>query len=159
MHIEHVGQSVGVGVHGGAEAALAAADVYLARPGLAPLVQLLEGSGRTLAVIRRNLVFSLGYNAVAVTLAMMGLMHPLVAAILSLVSGDKDLLQLGHATLLRIHMPGEKGNPIAFEPAGRPARARRAKSSTASYRDKLRTGSARSRAGRVSGGTGYSCSP
>ncbi|MHC4937415.1 MAG: trypsin-like peptidase domain-containing protein [Planctomycetota bacterium] len=37
---------------------------------------------------------------------------------------DKDLLQLGHATLLRIHMPGEKGNPIALEPAGRPARAR-----------------------------------
>ena len=37
---------------------------------------------RTLGVIRRNLVFSLGYNAVAVTLAMIGLMHPLVAAIL-----------------------------------------------------------------------------
>ncbi len=74
--------SVGVGVHGGAEAALAAADVYLGDPGLAPLVRLLDGSQRTLGVIRRNLVFSLGYNAVAVTLAMLGLMHPLVAAIL-----------------------------------------------------------------------------
>jgi len=74
--------TVGVGVHGGAEAALAAADVYLGEPGLAPLVRLLDGSERTLGVIRRNLVFSLGYNAVAVTLAMMGLMHPLVAAIL-----------------------------------------------------------------------------
>jgi len=74
--------TVGVGVHGGAEAALAAADVYLGRPGLEPLVRLLDGSSRTLGVIRRNLVFSLGYNAVAVTLAMLGLMHPLVAAIL-----------------------------------------------------------------------------
>jgi len=74
--------TVGVGVHGGAEAALAAADVYLGEPGLAPLVRLLDGSERTLGVIRRNLVFSLGYNAVAVTLAMLGLMHPLVAAIL-----------------------------------------------------------------------------
>ncbi len=74
--------TVGVGVHGGAEAALAAADVYLATPGLSPVVELLEGSRRTLGVIRRNLVFSLGYNLVAVSLAMAGLMHPLVAAIL-----------------------------------------------------------------------------
>ena len=74
--------TVGVGVHGGAEAALAAADVYLGTPGLEPLVRLLEGSRRTLRVIRRNLIFSLSYNAVAVTMAMLGLMHPLVAAIL-----------------------------------------------------------------------------
>ena len=74
--------TVGIGVHGGAEAALAAADVYLSRPGLSPVVELLEGSRRTLSVIRRNLVFSLGYNVVAVSLAMAGLMHPLVAAIL-----------------------------------------------------------------------------
>jgi cation transport ATPase len=33
-------------------------------------------------VIRRNLVFSLAYNAVAVTLAMLGLMNPLAAAVL-----------------------------------------------------------------------------
>ncbi len=74
--------TVGIGVHGGAEAALAAADVFLARPGLLPVVELLEGSRRTLAVIRRNLIFSLLYNLVAVSLAMTGLMHPLLAAIL-----------------------------------------------------------------------------
>ncbi|MEE4270496.1 MAG: heavy metal translocating P-type ATPase [Thermoanaerobaculales bacterium] len=74
--------TVGIAVHGGAEAAMAAADVYFGEPGLDPLVRLLDGSVRTMAVIRRNLVFSLAYNAVAVTLAMLGLMHPLVAAIL-----------------------------------------------------------------------------
>ena len=74
--------TVGIGVHGGAEAALAAADVYLGAPGLEPLVRLLDGADRTLGVIRRNLVFSLAYNAVAVTLAIAGFMHPLVAAIL-----------------------------------------------------------------------------
>ena len=68
--------TVGVGVHGGAEAALAAADVFLARPGLAPVVELLEGSRRTLGVIRRNLVFSLAYNIVAVAFAMAGQMQP-----------------------------------------------------------------------------------
>ncbi len=74
--------TVGIGVHGGAEAALTAADVFLARPGLSPVVELLEGSRRTLAVIRRNLIFSLLYNLVAVSLAMAGLMHPLLAAVL-----------------------------------------------------------------------------
>jgi len=74
--------TVGIGVHGGAEAALAAADVYLARPGLEPVVELLHGARRTLGVIRRNLVFSLAYNVVAVSFAITGHMSPLLAAIL-----------------------------------------------------------------------------
>ena len=68
--------TVGIGVHGGAEAALAAADVYLGRPGLEPVVDLLRGSRRTLGVIRRNLVFSLTYNVVAVSFAITGHMSP-----------------------------------------------------------------------------------
>ena len=74
--------TVGIGVHGGAEATLAAADVYLGRPGLEPVVDLLRGSRRTLGVIRRNLVFSLTYNVVAVSFAITGHMSPLLAAIL-----------------------------------------------------------------------------
>ena len=74
--------TVGIGVHGGAEATLAAADVYLGRPGLEPVVDLLHGSRRTLGVIRRNLVFSLTYNVVAVSFAITGHMSPLLAAIL-----------------------------------------------------------------------------
>src|SRR5690606_33286894 len=46
---------VGIGVHGGAEASLATADVYLNSPGLTPLVRLVEGSERTMRVIRRNM--------------------------------------------------------------------------------------------------------
>jgi Cu2+-exporting ATPase len=74
--------TVGIGVHGGAEAVLAAADVYLGRPGLAPVVELLEGSRRTLGVIRRNMIFSLAYNVVAVSFAITGHMSPILAAIL-----------------------------------------------------------------------------
>jgi Cu2+-exporting ATPase len=74
--------TVGIGVHGGAEATLAVADVFLGRPGLHPLVELLDGSRRTMRVIRRNVAFSLAYNVVAISLAVAGLMHPLVAAIL-----------------------------------------------------------------------------
>lgn len=74
--------SVGVGVHGGAEACLATADVYLARPGLAPLVELTEGATRTMRVIRRNIAFSIVYNVIGATLAITGTINPLIAAIL-----------------------------------------------------------------------------
>jgi Cu2+-exporting ATPase len=73
---------VGVGVHGGAEACLATADVFLARPGLTPLRELIEGAERTVRVIRRNFAFSLGYNAIGASLAVAGVLTPLIAAIL-----------------------------------------------------------------------------
>ena len=74
--------SVGIGVHGGAEACLATADVYLMRPGLGALVRLHEGAARTMRVIRRNIAFSIGYNVIGAGLAMAGILNPLIAAIL-----------------------------------------------------------------------------
>ena len=41
--------SVGIAVHGGAEASLAAAHVYLDRPGLAPILELMHAARSTLA--------------------------------------------------------------------------------------------------------------
>ena len=73
--------TVGVGLRGGAEACLSAADVYLSRPGLGALATLTGGAKRTLAVIRNGLVFSLAWNVVGAALAMAGLVNPLVAAI------------------------------------------------------------------------------
>ncbi len=78
--------SVGIGVRGGAEACLAAADVFLVRPGLAPLVDLVEGADRTLRVIRRNIAVSIGYNLIGAGLAMTGTINPLIAAIMMPVS-------------------------------------------------------------------------
>jgi Cu2+-exporting ATPase len=74
--------SVGIGVHGGAEACLATADVYLRTPGLGSLVRLSEGAARTMRVIRRNIAFSLVYNTAGAALAMAGILDPLIAAIL-----------------------------------------------------------------------------
>lgn len=74
--------SVGIAVHGGAEASLAAADVYLGQPGLAPIVELISAARRVMLVIRRNLIVSLMYNAIAATLAVTGAINPLLAAIL-----------------------------------------------------------------------------
>jgi Cu2+-exporting ATPase len=73
-------------VQGGAEASLAAADVYVARPGLMPLVRVFTASRHAMRVIRRNLIVSLCYNLLAGGLAAAGVMNPLMAAIIMPVS-------------------------------------------------------------------------
>lgn len=73
---------VGIAVHGSAEASLAAADVYVSRAGVAPLAELAAGARRALGVIRRNMALSLVYNLVCATLAIAGIVTPLLAAIL-----------------------------------------------------------------------------
>lgn len=74
--------TVGIAVRAGAEASLAAADVSLSRDGLAPVVELLDGARGTMRAIHRTIAASLAYNAVAATLAMAGLISPLLAAII-----------------------------------------------------------------------------
>ncbi|MFN7964894.1 MAG: heavy metal translocating P-type ATPase metal-binding domain-containing protein [Acidobacteriota bacterium] len=73
---------VGIAVQGGAEAALAAADVFITRRGVMPIAELFDGAARTMRVVRRNLVFSLAYNVLGVALAMTGTLNPLIAAVM-----------------------------------------------------------------------------
>jgi P-type Cu2+ transporter len=73
---------VGIATHEGAEASLRAAPVYLGRPGLLGVLELLAASRSTMRTIRRNLAVSLTYNSLAVGLAAAGLINPLVAAVL-----------------------------------------------------------------------------
>jgi Cu2+-exporting ATPase len=94
--------TVGIGVRGGAEACLAAADVFLSRPGLSPLVELVEGARRTLGTIRLGIAVSLAYNLVGATLAMSGRIDPLLAAVLMPVSSlSMVLLSWGARTFPR----------------------------------------------------------
>ncbi|MEA3246348.1 MAG: heavy metal translocating P-type ATPase [Gemmatimonadota bacterium] len=74
--------TVGVGVHGGAEACLASADVFTTRAGLGPVVELVGGARRTMAVIRAGIGVSIAYNIAGAGLAVAGRIDPLVAAIL-----------------------------------------------------------------------------
>ncbi len=77
---------VGVAVFGAMDISLRAADVYLTTPGLVPVEKLVTLSKETMKVIRRNLVLSLIYNSLSVTAAFLGLIDPLVAAIIMPVS-------------------------------------------------------------------------
>ncbi len=98
--------SVGVAVHGGAEVAMQVADVYLDRPGPTAVVDAIEGARRTLTVVRRNLVFSLCYNAVFATLALTGYVSPLAAAILMPIS---SLTVVASSTLGRTFRRVDRG--------------------------------------------------
>jgi P-type Cu2+ transporter len=100
--------TVGIAVHGGAEASLAAADVYLGRPGIAALVEVFTGATRTLSVIRRCLAVSLGYNVVAAALAVTGVVNALQAAILMPMA---SFTVLGMALWLRTFDKGERACP------------------------------------------------
>jgi len=74
--------SAGIAVSGSAEVAIEAADVYLRTPSIGAIADTAAGARETLATIRRNLRCSLAYNLLAGTLAVTGLVHPLVAAIM-----------------------------------------------------------------------------
>jgi P-type Cu2+ transporter len=80
------GADVGIAVHGGTGASIVAADIVLTREGVAPLLQILDGARQLRGVIRRNLAFSLLYNLSASSLAVVGVVGPLLAAILMPVS-------------------------------------------------------------------------
>lgn len=84
--------SVGVAVRGGAEVALRVADVHLARPGVAEVVELVEGARRSIRVVHRNLGFSLIYNLLFASLALAGRIDPLTAALLMPASSLTVLL-------------------------------------------------------------------
>ena len=74
--------SVGIAVHGGAEASLQAADVFATRPGVQPVLELCQGARRALGVIHVNLAVSLIYNLVAASLCLAGAITPLWAAVI-----------------------------------------------------------------------------
>jgi P-type Cu2+ transporter len=74
--------TLGIAVQGGAEASLAAAGVYLDKPGLAPIVDIVKAGRRTLRTIRTAIGVSLLYNATAAALAVSGTITPLLAAVL-----------------------------------------------------------------------------
>lgn len=73
--------TAGIAVSGAAEIAVEAADVYLRSPSIAAIATTITGARETVATIRRNLRFSLVYNLAAGTLAVTGVIHPLIAAL------------------------------------------------------------------------------
>jgi Cu2+-exporting ATPase len=72
--------SVGVAMGRGADVTMESADAVLVRDDLRLLPELLLLSRRTREVIRQNVFWAFFYNAVAIPLAVAGLLHPIVGA-------------------------------------------------------------------------------
>ena len=71
---------VGVAMSRGTDVTMESAEAVLVRDDLRLLPELVRLSRTTYRIIRENLFWALVYNVVAVPLAMVGLLHPIVAA-------------------------------------------------------------------------------
>ncbi|MFE5942446.1 heavy metal translocating P-type ATPase [Streptomyces sp. NPDC056480] len=119
------GADLGIGLAGGADAAIGAADVTLVRTGIEALPDAVRLARRTLATIRVNLVWAFGYNVVTVPLAMLGVLNPMVAAAAMsassvLVVGNSLRLRAWHPSAARRRPAGPSRPARAAGPATRP---------------------------------------
>ncbi len=89
---------VSVAMAAGADLARLNADVALLTDRIEPLLEAVTIARRTLRIIRQNFIWAVVYNAIAVPLAIMGLVTPLIAAIGMSAS---SLLVIGNALRLR----------------------------------------------------------
>lgn len=74
----------------------ARADFFLTHPGILPVAKVLEEADRLSRVVRRNLLFAIVYNVLAVGAAWAGFMQPWMAAVLMPLS---SLAVLAHTRL------------------------------------------------------------
>jgi P-type Cu+ transporter len=73
---------IGIAVHGSMELSLKNADIVFTSPGLKNLEEIFQLSKNSLSLVKQNFIFSLCFNLVAGVLAILGLMSPLLAAVL-----------------------------------------------------------------------------
>jgi P-type Cu2+ transporter len=78
---------VGIAIRGGGEACLRHAPIYIPSNQLWAMVRLLDASRNTVRAIHRCFAASLLYNAITISLAVSGWIHPLIAALFMPLSG------------------------------------------------------------------------
>lgn len=89
---------VGVAIGTGTDIAIEAADVTVVCGDLDSVVRAVRIARRTFTIIRQNLFWAFFYNVVAVPIAMLGLLHPVIAEMAMALS---SLTVVGNALRLR----------------------------------------------------------
>ncbi|QEW05092.1 MULTISPECIES: heavy metal translocating P-type ATPase [Nitrincola] len=90
--------NVGIAIGAGADVAIEAADVTLVRGELSAVVEAMHLSRATFAKIVQNLIWASAYNAAAIPLAALGLLHPMIGVIAMTAS---SLSVIGNSLLLK----------------------------------------------------------
>lgn len=75
------GADVGIAIGSGTDLAIDSADIIITKKGISRVVEVIEISRKTFNIIKQNLFWAFFYNVVAIPMAMMGLLHPVVAEI------------------------------------------------------------------------------
>ncbi len=100
---------VGTAIGSGTDVAIEAADVTLMRDDPVDVVKAIRISEATLAKIKQNLVWALGYNTAMIPLASLGLLQPVLAAVAMAFS---SVSVLSNSLLFRRYTPDEEYRPL-----------------------------------------------
>lgn len=90
--------NVGVAIGTGTDIAIEAGDIILVKGDLSGLLSAIKLSKATFRKIRQNLFWALIYNVVMIPLAILGLLHPVLAEVSMALS---SITVVGNANLLR----------------------------------------------------------
>ena len=90
--------NVGIAMGTGTDIAIESGDIVLARGSLLGVVSAVKLSKATFKKIKQNLFWAFGYNVLAIPLAVLGLLHPIIAEIAMALS---SITVVSNANLLR----------------------------------------------------------
>jgi len=90
--------NVGIAMGTGTDIAIESGDIVLARGSLLGVVQAINLSKATFSKIKQNLFWAFAYNTIAIPVAVLGFLHPIIAEIAMALS---SITVVGNANLLR----------------------------------------------------------
>jgi Cu+-exporting ATPase len=94
---------VGFAIGTGTDLSIESADIVLIRDSLSTLTSAVSVSRQTVTAIKQNLFWAFFYNLIALPLAVMGFLHPIIAELAMLFSSINVILNS-----LKINLGGNK---------------------------------------------------
>jgi len=97
--------NVGVAIGTGTDIAIEAGDVILVRGDLSSLVTAVKLSKATFRKIKQNLFWAFFYNTIAIPIAILGLLHPVIAELCMAISSVSVVTNANLLRRAKIHPP------------------------------------------------------
>ena len=108
---------LGIAMSSGTEIAMDAADAVVIDNDLAAIPEIFEIARSTKKRIRQNLGWAIGYNLIAIPLAVLGYINPLIAAVIMAISSLIVVANSGRRSLPWFEGEGEKSEAVGGSPS------------------------------------------